>query len=65
MDAAEADFVILVCCAQALGLEPTDDVCPDLDAIANGDGTALEKVSRFKYQLAENVRRRRARQVAP
>lgn len=59
MDAAEADLRILRGCARALGLDPTDALCPDLEAIANGDGTPREKVIRFKYQLMDNIRDRR------
>jgi len=59
MNEREADLRILRACAQAVHLEPGDDLCPDLEAIANGDGTAPEKVQRFGNQLVENVRERR------
>lgn len=51
----EQDYRILRSCLEALHVDPDDDVCPDLEAIATGDGTVFQKFHRLRNELGDNV----------
>lgn len=59
MDDHEADLVILRSCLQVLNVRPRDDICPDLEAIARGDGSIEDKIDRLGADLERNIRAKR------
>lgn len=59
MEDCEWDLIILRGCLQSVNVAPGDDVCPDLEAIANGSGETSEKIDRLRDEIAENVRAKR------
>lgn len=59
MDDHEWDLIILRGCLAKWGLRPGDPCCPDIEAIANSDGSTAAKVDRLGDELATNLRDRR------
>lgn len=61
MDDAEFDRRALRAAAEAIGVDPDGDLCPDCEAIANGDGTLDEKLAELGNGIARRFNGRRSR----
>lgn len=59
MDDCEFDLIFLRSTCLALCVDPSDDVCPDLEAIADRDAALEAKVGRLEDELTANIRARR------
>lgn len=56
---AEADLQALTLVAARLGVDDDPELCPDLEALANGDGSTEEKIERCRDQIIANFQHRR------
>jgi hypothetical protein len=58
-DDVQTDRRGLEAVADAVGVEPDDPICPDLDRLAKQDGDFPAKVQMFQAELKERFRQRR------
>lgn len=55
MNDRDVDLIVLRACCAVVCVDEHGPLCPDLEAIANGDGHVDDKVRRFGSRLENNL----------